>query len=180
MRGNLFDSDSGRTGRDRTLGQTGRSFIRHLLSQCRIPIHEPRRGSQWSGTQLYGSRFAQVGTRAVYLADSDRAASNEVLARKKRLGDKAQITLDKYPRIVFGVDVSLQKVARWLRKPRSIRLQTVREACLSEGELEASMEIGDKLQKLGIQGLLFPSVTGTGRSPARVSGQLRPRSSQVA
>lgn len=39
----------------------------------------------------------------------------------------------------------------------------VREACLSEGELETSMEIGDKLQKLGIQGLLFPSVTGKGR-----------------
>lgn len=46
------------------------------------------------GTQLYGNRFAKVGTRAVYLADSDRAASNEVLTRKKRLGGKAQITLE--------------------------------------------------------------------------------------
>lgn len=115
------------------------------------------------GTQLYGNRFAKVGTRAVYLADSDRAASNEVLTRKKRLGGKAQITLDKYPRIVFGVDVSLKRVVRWLRKPRSIRLRTVREACLSENELEASMEVGEKLQQLGIQGLLYPSVTGTGR-----------------
>src|ERR1019366_10646297 len=66
------------------------------------------------------------------------------------------INIPGNPRIVFGVDVSLEKVVRWLRKPRSIRLQTVREACLSESELEASMEVGEKLQQLGIQGLLFP------------------------
>ena len=34
------------------------------------------------GTQFYGNRFARVGTRAVYLADSDRAASNEVLPER--------------------------------------------------------------------------------------------------
>ena len=38
------------------------------------------------GTELYGGRFAEVGTKAVYLAESDSAASNEVVARKKRLG----------------------------------------------------------------------------------------------
>ena len=116
------------------------------------------------GTQLHGGRFARVGTRAVHLADSDRAASNEVLARKKRLGDQAQITLDKYPRIVFGVDVSLQRVVGWLRKPRSTRLQNIREACLLEGELDVSMEVGAQLERLGIEGLLFPSVTGIGRN----------------
>jgi hypothetical protein len=59
------------------------------------------------GTQLYGGRFAEVGVKAVYLAESDSGASNEVLTRKKRLGGHAQITIDKYPRIVFGVDVAL-------------------------------------------------------------------------
>ena len=71
------------------------------------------------GTELYGVRFAEVGTRAVYLAGSDDTASREVLARKKRLGDEAQITLEKYPRVVFAVSVSLLRVVTWLRKPRS-------------------------------------------------------------
>jgi len=38
------------------------------------------------GTELYGGRFAPIGMKAVYLADSDGGASAEVLARKKRLG----------------------------------------------------------------------------------------------
>ena len=49
-----------------------------------------------TGTMMYGGRFAEMGTRAVYLAGSDDAATREVLARKKRLGNASQITLDKY------------------------------------------------------------------------------------
>jgi RES domain-containing protein len=55
------------------------------------------------GAMLYGGRFASVGTPAVYLAQSDAVASQEVTARKARLGGAAQISLDKYPRIVFAV-----------------------------------------------------------------------------
>jgi hypothetical protein len=85
------------------------------------------------GTQLYGGRFAKVGVKAVYLARSDSVASKEVLTRKKRLGGHAHITIDKYPRVVFGVDVALQKVASWTRKPRSPLLRRIRQspACSS-------------------------------------------------
>jgi RES domain-containing protein len=116
------------------------------------------------GAELYGGRFAKVGTKAVYLAESDAAASNEVLARKKRLGGQSQITIDKYPRVVFGVDVALQRVLSWLRRPRSIALATIRQACLDENDLARSKEVGEVIRKAGIQGLRFPSVTGKGRN----------------
>jgi RES domain-containing protein len=116
------------------------------------------------GTELYGGRFAAAGTRALYLAGSDDTASREVLARKKRLGNNAQISLAKYPRVVFAVSASLRKVLTWLRKPRSKTLRQVREACLSPNELSHSQELGHILGRARIQGLLFPSVVGAGRN----------------
>lgn len=116
------------------------------------------------GTELYGGRFAEVGTKAVYLAESDSAASNEVLARKKRLGGQSQITIDKYPRVVFGIGVNLQRVVSWLRQPRSVRLANIRKACLDENDLLFSQEVGSLLRDTGIQGLRFPSVAGRGRN----------------
>ena len=58
---------------------------------------DPKEVLNGRGAEAYGGRFASVGTRAVFLAESDSAASDEVLARKRRLGGNAQITLDKYP-----------------------------------------------------------------------------------
>jgi RES domain-containing protein len=117
-----------------------------------------------TGTKLYGGRFAEVGTRAVYLAGSDNTATREVLARKKRLGNNAQITLDKYPRIVFAAAVSLLRVVTWLRRPRSQTMMELRKACLTPDDLSRSQELGKMLRGAGIQGLLFPSVVGAGRN----------------
>jgi RES domain-containing protein len=116
------------------------------------------------GTELYGGRFAAAGTRAVYLAGSDTTASQEVLARKKRLGNASQITLAKYPRVVFALSVSLQRVVTLLRKPRSRALMQLRESCLSPDDLTRSQDLGEALVAAGIQGLLFPSVAGPGRN----------------
>ncbi|WP_432756539.1 RES domain-containing protein [Alloacidobacterium dinghuense] len=69
-----------------------------------------------AGAKKYGGRFAPLGTRAVYL--SDAGASGEVLARKLRLGGQAQISLEKYPRIVFAVIVSLSRLVDLRRSPR--------------------------------------------------------------
>lgn len=125
---------------------------------------DPREVLSGMGTQRYGGRFATVGTRAVYLAGSDETASREVLARKKRLGDTSQITLAKYPRVVFAVSVTLQKVLTWLRRPRSKALMKVRESCLSLDDLARSQELGQLLLAAGVQGILFPSVVGAGRN----------------
>jgi RES domain-containing protein len=128
------------------------------------------------GTQRYGGRFAAVGTRAVYLAGSDETASREVLARKKRLGNTSQITLDKYPRIVFAVNVTLQKVLTWLRKPRSVALIEIRESCLALDDLTRSQELGQALLAAGVQGIIFPSVVGTGRNLIVYRENCRPSS----
>jgi len=54
----------------------------------------------------------------VYLADSDGGASAEVLARKKRPGGASQISLDRYPRVTYAVDITLHRVIKLARKPR--------------------------------------------------------------
>ena len=113
------------------------------------------------GTELFGGRFAPIGTRGVYLADSDAGASREVLARKKRLGGASQISLDKYPRIVFAVDVKLQRVASLIRKPQNASLASIRDRSFAD-DLSYSQEVGRFIAKNGIQGLLFKSATGPG------------------
>lgn len=125
---------------------------------------DPREVLSGKGTETYGGRFASVGTRAVFLAESDRVASGEVLARKKRLGGSAQITLDKYPRIVFGVTVSLERVLDLAGKAWPKRLASVRSACLSVETLGTSMELGDLLRQRSVQGLVFPSAVGRGKN----------------
>jgi RES domain-containing protein len=111
------------------------------------------------GTELYGGRFAPVGTKAVYLADSDVGASTEVLARKKRLGDSSQISLDKYPRVVYAVDVHVDRVVKLIRKPRNPVLASIWTKSM-ESDIAYSQGIGRFLAHVGIQGLLFKSTIG--------------------
>jgi RES domain-containing protein len=116
------------------------------------------------GTELYGGRFASVGTRAVYLSETDATAGQEILARKKRLGGVPQITLDKYPRIVWAVTVDLERVVSWIRKPHSSLLAQIRSACLTESDLSASQDLGARLRDAGIGGLLFASAVAAGNN----------------
>ena len=102
--------------------------------------------------------------RFIWPDRSDDTAAREVLARKKRLGNNAQITLDKYPRVVFAVAVSLPRVVTWWRRPRSLTMMQIRNACLSLDDLARSQELGELLRRGGVQGLLFPSVVGAGRN----------------
>ena len=70
---------------------------------------------------------------AVYLSATDSGASKEVTARKSRLGGVGQISIEKYPRVVYAVTVDLKKslnlsalgssqVAEAIRAPVSIRM----------------------------------------------------------
>jgi len=118
------------------------------------------------GTELYGGRFVPIGLRAVYFSASDAAASQEVTARKKRLGGDSQISLDKYPRIVYAVDVRIERCVALLRKQRSPLLERLRRAALLTGNLVPSQELGMALYNEHVEGILFPSVVGVGTNLA--------------
>jgi RES domain-containing protein len=113
-----------------------------------------------AGTRAHGGRFAAVGIRAVYLSTTDSGASKEITARKARLGGAAQISTDKYPRVVYAVAVNLKRVLDLSALGSSQAGEEVRLACLNKADLTASMELSRELEAEGIQGLLFPSVVG--------------------
>lgn len=121
---------------------------------------DPRDVLSGTGTRAYGGRFAAVGTRAVYLSATDSGASKEVTARKARLGGAAQITTDKYPRVVYAVAVSLKRTLDLSALGSSQTANAIRADCLAEDDLVASMDLARELETTGIQGLLFPSVVG--------------------
>jgi len=100
------------------------------------------------GAELNGGRFAPVGTKATYLSDSDSTASAEVTEQKRRLGGKSLITLDKYPRVIFGVKVSLVRHVDLTPHSRSSTLGTLVQACLDPINLETSQAAGAFLAKI--------------------------------
>jgi hypothetical protein len=77
-----------------------------------------------------------------------------------RLGGAAQISTDKYPRIVYAVAVNLKRALDLSALKSSQAGEAVRLACLNKADLTASMELSRELEAEGIQGLLFPSVVG--------------------
>lgn len=113
-----------------------------------------------AGTRAHGGRFAAVGTRAVYLSATDSGTGKEVTARKARLGGAAQISTDKYPRVVYAVAVNLKRALDLSALGSSLTANAIRTACLAKNDLATSMELARDLEAKGIQGLLFPSVVG--------------------
>jgi RES domain-containing protein len=113
-----------------------------------------------AGTRAHGGRFAAVGIRAVYLSATDSGASKEITARKARLGGAAQISTDKYPRVVYAVAVNLKRALNLSALGSSQAGEAVRLACLNKADLTPSMELSRELEAEGIQALLFPSVVG--------------------
>ena len=95
----------------------------------------------------------------MYLADTDKGASVEVLARKRRLGNASQLSLDKYPRVVFAVDVEMECVVSLVPSPRNPTLTSIRKQSLAN-DLTYSQEVGQFLEAGGVQGLLFKSAVG--------------------
>jgi RES domain-containing protein len=114
------------------------------------------------GTALHGGRFAPPGTRAVFLSATDQVATAEVVGRKSRLGGSALITVDKYPRIVFGVRLSLDRVLEFSKRSIPKSLHPLMAPCLDVDSHAASMDLGGELASRSIQALRFPSATGRG------------------
>ena len=113
-----------------------------------------------AGARARGGRFAPVGNQAVYLSVTDSGASKEVTARKLRLGGVGQISIDKYPRVVYAVAVDLKKALDLSTLGSSQAAEAVRTSCLDKNDLRPSMELARELISAGIEGLIFPSVVG--------------------
>lgn len=112
------------------------------------------------GTASIGGRFAPVGTKAVYLNATDAGTGTELLARKSRLGGTAQITVDKYPRIIFGVEVNLERALDLTVGAIPRDLSDLVTRALSRDTLADSIDFAGVLIAAKIQGLVFPSVAG--------------------
>ena len=115
-----------------------------------------------TGAERYGGRFVPVGVKAVYVSREDATASNELTARKARLGTASQITIERYPRVVFGVRVRLQKHVDLTLQSRSKLIEEIKILCFDPDDLGVSQEVGAFLFANGVQGILFPSVLGKG------------------
>jgi RES domain-containing protein len=123
---------------------------------------DPGRVLNGEGTSLHGGRFAPPGTLAVFLSATDQLATAEVTMRKSRLGGSALISVDKYPRIVFGVEVSLERVLAFSKRSMPRALHSLHGPCLDKESLAPSLEIGRELLRRSIEAVRFPSVTGRG------------------
>jgi hypothetical protein len=71
-----------------------------------------------------------------------------------------QISIDKYPRVVYAVAVDLKKTLNLSTLGSTQVAGAIRTACLDKDDLSTSMELARGLISLGIEGLVFPSVVG--------------------
>lgn len=115
-----------------------------------------------AGSVKIGGRFAAVGTKAVYASDSEETLLREISARKNRLGGKALVTLDRYPRISFRIDLRLDRHTSFGYPFQDRDLEKIRQRCLNPADIGFSQIVGKHLQAGGVQAVLYPSVTGAG------------------
>ena len=72
---------------------------------------------------------------------TDSGASKEVTARKSRLGGVGQISIDKYPRVVYAVAVDLKKALDLSTLGSSQAPEALRTTCLDRDDLRPSMDL---------------------------------------
>jgi RES domain-containing protein len=115
-----------------------------------------------AGTVKLGGRFALIGTRAVYASDSDETLAREISVRKDRLGGKALFAIDRYPRVTFRIDLTVDRHASLVSAFQDRDFETMRQRCLNAASLGFSQRVGECLVKRGVQAIRYASVTGAG------------------
>ena len=117
-----------------------------------------------AGAAKLGGRFVPAGTRALYVSDSEETLLQETAVRKRRLGGKALIDPDKYPRVTFRIDLRLDRHITFGERGQRKDLKAIRRQCLEVDNLAASQVVGRYLASLGVQAILYPSVAGAGNN----------------
>jgi RES domain-containing protein len=117
------------------------------------------------GTRLHGGRFVPVGVPAVYASLNEESAFREVTVRKGALGGSSQIDIREYPRMTYVLAVETKKNLD-LAAALPPELGSVVHRCLSAQVHAASQELATIWIAAGIDSIVFPSATGTGRNVA--------------
>jgi RES domain-containing protein len=117
------------------------------------------------GTRLNGGRFVPVGVRAVYASLEEETALREVTSRKNALGGRSQISVGEYPRMTYVLSVATNRNLD-LAMTLPSELASVVRRCLRGPEYYGSQELAEIWISDGIDSVVFPSATGTGRNVA--------------
>ena len=116
------------------------------------------------GTRLNGGRFVPIGVRAVFASLEEETALHEVITRKNTLRCRSQIAIGEYPRMTYILTVATNRNLDLSSVLPSELAKAVR-LCLGR-EHAASQELAAIWISEGIDSVVFPSATGTGRNIA--------------
>ena len=106
-----------------------------------------------------------VGVRAVYASLEEETALREVTSRKDALGGRSQINVGEYPRMTYVLSVATNRNLDLAVTLPSELAKMVR-LCLRGSGYSASQELADIWISEGIDSVVFPSATGSGRNIA--------------
>lgn len=115
------------------------------------------------GTRLNGGRFVPVGVKAVYASLDEATAVREVTTRKRVLGGRNQIDVGEYPRMTYVISVATHRNLDLAAALPSELANTI-ALCLRGRGYSASQELAAIWIEEGIESVVFPSATGTGRN----------------
>jgi RES domain-containing protein len=117
------------------------------------------------GTRLHGGRFVPVGVRAVYASLEEETALREVTSRRRALGGRSQISIGEYPRMTYVLSVATNRNLD-LAVTLPSELANVVRLCLRGPGYSASQELAAMWISEGINSVVFPSATASGRNVA--------------
>jgi RES domain-containing protein len=115
------------------------------------------------GTRLNGGRFVPLGVKAVYASLDEETAVREVTTRKRVLGGRNQIDVGEYPRMTYVLSVATHRNLDLAAALPSELANTI-ALCLRGRGYSASQELAAIWIEEGIESVVFPSATGTGRN----------------
>lgn len=115
------------------------------------------------GTRLHGGRFVPRGVPAVYASLEEETALREATGRKNLISGRSHIDLRDYPRMTYVLRIATQRNLD-LSLPVPPELENLLTRSLRPGSHSVSQALGAICIEAGIESVVFPSATGSGRN----------------
>jgi len=156
------------------LGRAAKAHLLELISRA-VPLHgeffrsvafrhfHPDDVIGGEGTRLHGGRFVPPGVAAVYASFDEQTALREVTARSSLLHGRNFIEFRDYPRMIYVLRVTTQRNLD-LSISLDSGLQKVLAHAVRPGDHTASQTLAGIWIDAGIESVVFPSATGSGRN----------------